>query len=466
MKYKRAQTPRSPETCQTFHSIQKRPFRPNYCLKIKEISRINCMQEDIFSGRRHLDRKEEIYLIRKVRRLDKAGKMNPNSPLSVTSNNIFDIISQNHIGIVVSICSRVMKTKKYLTSELGDQNELLRDMIQIGMIALEECVRWRFDLTRGFKLTTYATHRIRHDVKRYIEDLGTTIRKPVHVHEAGSTIAKATGRFYAMCGRSPTTEELIKESGMKSTKLSNAISNGRQKFLFKKENVDGFEEDLLALAPSAIDGPEQDTATSFDYGKVKAAFSHLKPMEVEVMKLRFGLDRRGELTLKEIGDKYGFSRERIRQLERDALKKLRARLEVAPRKRIQKRSDIMPEAAPAEPPISIPEGPAAVTAPGSKTEVISLQQFMPSSFTPKDFEQKKDVYTALIKETKSLTNREKLVLGFMYCLEGIEKKTPAQVARIMKVSRAEVLKIAKCAFEKLDYLVNPSLAPETQAGNG
>ena len=458
--------PNGSETDPAYRSIQKRPFRPNPFLDKSEISSIKCMQEDIFSGKRHLKKDEEDSLIRKVRQLDRKGGYKPKrhqpmpkNAFTTASNNIIDILCQNHIGIIVSISSRVMRTKNYLSSELGDRSQLLLDLIQVGRLSLEDCVRWRFDLSKGFRLTTYASHRIRHDVKRYIEDNGTVIRKPVHVHEAGSKISQAMVRFQVSNGRRPTIEELSHECGMKVGKLRNAMQS-RTKFLSTYENVDGEKEDILSLVPSGTKSPENDTGISIDYEKVNAAFAHLRPIEMEVLKWRFGLERRQEATLQEIADRYNLSRERIRQLERNALRKLRARLEIEPRRRLRK--DNIAKEREAEKSFM----PPVVAATGTNSEVIPLKPFMPSSFIPKDFEEKKDLYAALIRTTRSLSMREKLVLEYMNGLDGYGKMPPAQIARTLKISMGSVLAIAKRSFEKLDSLINPSSSPESQTGNG
>lgn len=197
------------------------------------------------------------------------------------------------------------------------------DLVQEGNMGLMHAVE-KFDFTRGFKFSTYATYWIKQYISRAIADQGRTIRVPVHIVEANNLINRTERQLTQQLGRKATPEEVAKELDMDMEKYTNIIEHSKSLLSMDKTVNDDEDTDMNELvgdsrAVSAEDKMRKE-ATRAEVIKV---FDSLDEKEKEVMILRFGFDDGEAKTLEDVGELMGLTRERVRQLEIKALRKLR-----------------------------------------------------------------------------------------------------------------------------------------------
>jgi RNA polymerase primary sigma factor len=219
-------------------------------------------------------------------------------------------LMEANLRLVVSVA------KRYLGSDLS-----LLDLVQEGNIGLMKAVD-RFQYRRGFKFSTYATWWIRQAITRAIADHSRTIRIPVHMVETLNRISRINRNMINEMGREPTPEELAQRTGVPAKKVRLILESSRKPLsletpIGEDSELGDFLEDKSASSPNES-LLNQDLTTQVD-----RALATLSPKEKEILRLRFGIGEEGEHTLEEVGKRFAVTRERIRQIEAKALRKLR-----------------------------------------------------------------------------------------------------------------------------------------------
>ena len=219
-------------------------------------------------------------------------------------------LMEANLRLVVSVA------KRYLGSDLS-----LLDLVQEGNIGLMKAVD-RFQYRRGFKFSTYATWWIRQAITRAIADHSRTIRIPVHMVETLNRISRVNRNMINEMGREPTPEELAQRTGVPAKKVRLILESSRKPLSL--ETPIGEDSELGDfLEDKSTSSPNESLMTQDLTHQVERALATLSPKEKEILRLRFGIGEEGEHTLEEVGKRFAVTRERIRQIEAKALRKLR-----------------------------------------------------------------------------------------------------------------------------------------------
>ena len=256
---------------------------------LREIGRVELLKPE-----------EEIALAKRIEKGDPIAKQK---------------LTEANLRLVVSIA------KKYVGRS---HNLSLLDLIQEGNIGLFRAVE-KFDYTKGYKFSTYATWWIRQAITRALADQSRTIRIPVHMVETINKYTQVTRRLVQDLGREPLPEEVAVEMGMEVDKIRHIMKISQETVSLETSVGDSDDDSVLGdfIEDTETVMPNHVASRKLLKDHVTEVLDTLTPREQKILKIRFGLEDGVVHTLEEVGQEFGVTRERIRQIEAKALEKIR-----------------------------------------------------------------------------------------------------------------------------------------------
>ena len=284
-------------------------------LYLKEMSRV-----PLLKVAEELDLARRIETGREARReLDRSNGSTPTERRQELEVAIEDgVLAREHLikantRLVVSIAKRYM-----------GRGVPFLDLIQEGNLGLMKAVE-KYEYQRGFRFSTYATWWIRQTITRSIADQGRTIRVPVHMVDRIRLLYKTTHELEQKLGRAPTNEELAEKLEVPVDKIEWMLRVSWLPLSLESPINDDEEDSELGqfIEDQQTPTPIQSAYAKLLREKIEEVLDTLPPREARILRLRFGLDNGHSYTLEEVGEKFGLTRERIRQIESKALRRLR-----------------------------------------------------------------------------------------------------------------------------------------------
>jgi RNA polymerase primary sigma factor len=285
---------------------------------LKEIGQVPLLKADEEREIAKLAREGDDEINRKIAALKKSKEDHSEEIAELEARNEEIIKRAKDKLITANLRLVVSLAKKYTNRGLQ-----FFDLVQEGNIGLIKAVE-KFEYRKGFKFSTYATWWIRQAITRSISDQARTIRVPVHMIEQINKVVRESRQLMQKLGREPTDEEIAQQLGWPLTRVKQVKNVAREPISL--ETPIGEEEDSLLgdfIEDKEVENPATQTAYTLLQEQLRSVLGTLPPREQEVLKMRFGLDDGYSLTLEEVGLYFNVTRERIRQIEAKALRKLR-----------------------------------------------------------------------------------------------------------------------------------------------